>query len=244
MPTTLPELLSQLQFVTQEMALLGLFITASIILVGRDWRSLILALLVQYILVGLVLSRLVRPDIATLKVLIGAFVCPILFLSARQVSVSSLSVLPTMQGGYLAQRSRYPNWWQNLVTILSSLVKGRDRRRAPAATGYVFRVFTALLMILVAITLGNAVALSGLPGSVNTAVFWLVLAGLTTLALTEDPIKVGHGLFTVLVGFELFYTTLEGSLLLTGLWGGINLLIALAIGYLTVVKGTGLEEEL
>lgn len=241
---TLPELLSQLQFVTQEMALLGLFITASIILVGRDWRSLILALLVQYILVGLVLSRLVRPDIATLKVLIGAFICPILFLSARQVSVSSLSVLPTMQGGYFAQRSRYTKWWQNLIIIFSSLVKGRDRRRAPAATGYMFRVFTALLMILVAITLGNAVALPGLSGSVNTAVFWLVLAGLTILALTEDPIKVGHGLFTALVGFELFYTTLEGSLLLTGLWGGINLLIALAIGYLTVVKGTRLEEEL
>ena len=74
--------------------------------------------------------------------------------------------------------------------------------------------------------------------------FWLVLAGLTTLTLTEDPIKVGHGLFTALVGFELFYATVENSLLLTGLWGAINLLIALAIGYLTVVKGTGLEEEL
>jgi len=43
-------------------------------------------LLVQYILVGLILSRLVRPDIAILKVMIGAFICPILFLSARQVS--------------------------------------------------------------------------------------------------------------------------------------------------------------
>jgi xanthine/uracil permease len=106
-----------------------------------------------------------------------------------------------------------------------------------------FRIFAALLMMLVAINLSQTLALPGLPPSVNTAVFWLILAGLTTLALTEDPIKVGHGLFTALVGFELFYTTLESSLLLTGLWGAINLLIALAIGYLTVVKGTGLEEE-
>ena len=72
---------------------------------------------------------------------------------------------------------------------------------------------------------------------------WLILAGLVTLVLTEEPIKVGHGLFTALVGFELFYATVESSLLLTGLWGAINLLIALAIGYLAVVKGTGLEEE-
>ena len=240
---TLPEILSQLQFITQEMALLGLFITASVILIGRDWRSLILALLVQYILVGLVLSRLVRPDIATLKVMVGAFICPILFLSARQVSVSTLSLIPVGQREY-PNRTRAVNWWRNLFAILMSLFKGRDRRRTQAATGFMFRVFVALLMMLVAITFSSNVALPGLPSNANTAVFWLVLAGLTTLALTEDPIKVGHGLFTALIGFELFYTTIESSLLLTGLWGALNLLIALSIGYLTVVKGTCLEEEL
>lgn len=238
---TLPEILDQLQFISQEAALLGLFVTASIILVGRDWRSLILALLVQYILVGLVLSRLVRPDIATLKVLIGAFICPILFLSARQVSVTGLA--PNLAGQPSHFVNRAGSWRRHAYLIVASLLKGQDRRRGPAATGFMFRVFGALLMILVAINLSNAIALPGLPTSVNTAVFWLILAGLVTLALTEDPIKVGHGLFTALVGFELFYATVESSLLLTGLWGAINLLIALAIGYLAVVKGTGLEEE-
>ena len=136
------------------------------------------------------------------------------------------------------------SWWQQSLALMASLVKGQDRRQSPAATGFVFRIFVALLMMLVAINLSQTIALPGLPPSVNTAVFWLILAGLTTLALTEEPIKVGHGLFTALVGFELFYTTLESGLLLTGLWGAINLLIALAIGYLTVVKGTSLEEEI
>jgi hypothetical protein len=219
-----------------------LFITAGIILVARDWRVLILALLVQYILMGLILSRLVRPDIATLKVMIGAFICPILFLSARRVSVGSFSLAFSMSRRS-DHRSRVANWWQNFYLVIS-LVKGRDRRRGPAATGFGFRVFAAVLMVLVAITLSDSVPLTGLPASVNTAVYWLTLAGLTTLTLTEDPLKVGHGLFTVLTGFELFYATVESSLLLTGLWGTINLLIALAIGYLTVVKGTRLEEEL
>jgi uncharacterized MnhB-related membrane protein len=240
---TLPEILDQLQFISQEAALLGLFVTASIILVGRDWRSLILALLIQYILVGLVLSRLVRPDIATLKVLIGAFICPVLFLSARQVSVSGLATNLAMKPRLSSNRSRSGSWWRRSYPIVVSLIKGQDRRRRPAATGLMFRVFGALLMILVAINLSNAIALPGLPSAVNTAVYWLILAGLITLALTEDPIKVGHGLFTALVGFELFYATVENSLLLIGLWGAINLLIALAIGYLAVVRGTGPEEE-
>jgi hypothetical protein len=77
---------------------------------------------------------------------------------------------------------------------------------------------------------------------VTTAVYWLILAGLVTLVLTEDPMRVGHGLFTALTGFDLYYTTLEKSLLLTGLWGAVNLLIALAIGYLTIAKGAGQEE--
>jgi hypothetical protein len=239
---TLPEILAQLQFLTQESALLGLFITAGIILIVRDWRTLILTLLIQYILVGLILSRLVRPDIAALKVMIGAFICPILFLSARQVSVSlstlSLSVEKRSGwgGAYLSA------WWQNFS--FSALIKGRDRRRSPAATGFTFRVLVVLLMILVATTLSNTFALPDLSTDVTTAVYWLVLAGLVTLTLTEDPMRVGHGLFTALTGFDLFYTTLEKSLLIIGLWGAVNLLIALAIGYLIVAKGAGPGEEL
>lgn len=213
---TLPEILNQLQFITQETALLGLFLTAGLILVGRDWRLLILSLLAQYILVGLILSRLVRPDIAILKIMIGAFICPILFLSARQVSVNP-----------------------SLISLLS-----KERRRGAPATGFVFRLLAVLLMVLVTTTLSNTFALPGLSPSVTIAIYWLILAGLVTLILTEDPMKVGHGLLTILVGFDLFYTTLERSLLITGLWGAINLLIALAISYLIVAKGASPEEEL
>ncbi len=240
---TLPEILSQLQFISQEAALLGLLMTACIILIGRDWRVLILALLIQYVLVGLVLSRLVRPDIAVLKVMIGAFVCPILFLSARQVSVSPLSI-SSLTNSRKDSGGHHFVAWRRGIDLISSFLMGQNRRRSPAATGFTFRVFAALLMILVAMTLSNTFALPGLSSSVNTAVYWLVLAGLVSLIITEEPMKVGLGLFTTLTGFELFYATVERSLLLTGLWGAVNLLIALAIGYLIVVKGAGLEDEL
>lgn len=218
---------------------MGLFLTACIVLIGRDWRVLILALLVQYVLVGVVLSRLTRPDIATLKVMIGAFICPILFLSARQVSGRFHSMTLAIND---ADGEAYRAGWRPRVASVSRMLVGQSHR-GPAATGLIFRVFAALLMILVAITLSSTFRLPGLSASVNTAVFWLILAGLATLVLTEDPMKVGLGLFTTLTGFELFYTTVERSLLLTGLWGAVNLLIALVIGYLIVVKGTGPEEE-
>ena len=233
---TLPEILQQLQFVRADAILLGLLITAGIILIARDWRLLLLALLAQYILIGMLLTRLVRPDIAVLNVLIGAFICPILYLSARQVAVNPLSVYD------VTQITSARKWWS--LPVIKSFLLGTDRTRGRAATGLAFRVAVTLLMILVTLSVSNSFPLPNLTRGITIGVYWLVLAGLITLTLTENPMKAGHGLLTALTGFGLFYTTLESSLLLTGLWGTVNLLIALAIGYLTVVKGVVSEEEI
>lgn len=239
---TLPEILNQIRFITYETALLGLFITAGAILITRDWRFLILALLTQYILEGLILLRLVRPDIAVLNVLIGAFICPILFLSARQVSAHSFS-LPTFSGGQPGRKEKLLAAWRRHL-LSKTFISDMARTRRAAATGAIFRIFIGLIMMLVVTTFSKTFPLPNLATSVTIAVYWLVAVGLTILILTEDPMKSGHGLLTALSGFGLFYATLESSLLLTGLWGTVNLLIALAIGYLTVVKGTILEEDI
>lgn len=230
---TLPEIIAQLQLITNETALFGLFVTAGAILLTKDWRILIMALLAQYVLVGIMLLSLVRPDIAVLKVLIGAFICPILFLSARQISVRTATSM------VVGLRAFGPGRWRQLPGRIGSFAG----QYSSTPTGLVFRTFVGLIMILVTLTLSSSFPLPGLATSVTTAVYWLVVAGLVTLIITEDPLKAGTGLFTVLIGFDLFYATLESSLLLTGMWGSVNLLIALAVGYLTVVKGTGLEEE-
>ncbi|RME71057.1 MAG: hypothetical protein D6784_15750 [Chloroflexi bacterium] len=233
----LPDLLVQLQSISLEAGLLGLLLTASVILVSRDWRVMILALLGQYILAGLVLTRLVRPDIAVLKTMVGAFICPILFLSARQVAILPPgSLLAQLETAGLTRGQRL---WRQVVRLMI----GPGHRRSSASTSPVFRLFVALVMMMAAVLLSRSVALPGLPASVNTAVFWLALAGLAVLALTADPLKTAHGLFTALTGFDLFYATVERSLLLTGLWGAAKLLTALVFGYLIVVHGAGPEEE-
>lgn len=236
---TLPEVLIYLQFIRFEAILLGLFITASIILIAQNWRFLILALLLQYVLVGIALSRLVRPDIAVLSVLIGAFICPILFISARQVLISPLAVYDF--SGQKDNGDQSGQWWRNVS--ISTLLMGPDRARL-TATGFSFRLFTGLLIILITFSLSNSFPLPNLPSTITTTVYWLILAGLFTIILTsKEPMKVGIGLLTGLTGFSLLYMTIENSLLLTGMWGSVNLLIALAIGYLTVVKGSSIEEE-
>ena len=84
---TLPDVLAKLSFLTTTPAIIGLVITASLIVVLRDWRLSLAALAVQYVLMGLLLTRLIRPRVALIKVLIGALVCVILYLTARLVDM-------------------------------------------------------------------------------------------------------------------------------------------------------------
>ena len=238
---TLGQLLSQLNFIPQDALLLGLFLTGAIILVVRDWRLLILALLWQYILLGLVLARLVQPEIAALKVMIGTFICLILFLSVRQVMVSFSASL-TLDPYPRPNNHKWLAWWRKVAEV-GPLIFGSNRHRGLTATGFLFRCFSALLMMYMAFLLGQSLTLPGLTWNITATVYWLLLAGLTILILNEDPLKMGLGLFTFFIGFDLFYTTIEGDFLLIGLWGSVNLLIALVTGYLLVVKGTAIEEE-
>jgi hypothetical protein len=220
---TIWSLIEQLQFVSLDLAVLLLFLTAGTIVLVRDWRLSLLALLVQYLVAGLILSRVVRPEIAVAKVLAGLLICPILYLSARQAGWSEIV-------GARFQARRLFSWRRTLGWEVF-----------PA--GHIFRFLAVLLMILTATTLGRTYTLAGSQPPFATAVYWLILAGLLLLILTEEPLKAGQGMLTALTGFELVFTTLERSLLLMALWGAVNLLIALAIGYLTVVRGVQEEAE-
>ncbi|MFQ5610780.1 MAG: hypothetical protein ACE5H9_01455 [Anaerolineae bacterium] len=221
---TLREFLHQLDFITIDLSVLILFGTASLILLVRDWRLSIFALLIQYLATGLVLARIVRPEIALAKVLVGLLICPILYLSARQAGWSEVRAGPFRWSRLLSWR-RTVSW-----------------EVFPA--GRFFRLLAMLLAMFTAVTLSRAYPLAGAPAQATTIAYWLVAAGLLLLILTEEPFKAGQGLLTAITGFEVIYTTLERSLLLIGLWGAINLLLAVAIGYLTAVRGVPGEDNL
>jgi hypothetical protein len=219
---SLYEILNQLQFITRGLAVLGLFVTGGLMVLLRDWRASLLALLGQYLLAGLVLSRLLLPEIALIKVLIGALICPMLYLAARQA-------------GWQAGRKLLPSSDNASTTIpvQDSLFAG----------GLAFRLLAVPLVVILAVALSRRYPLPAVPPDVGLGSYWLILIGLLILMLTEEPFKAGQGLLTAIIGFELFYTSIERSLAMVWLWAVVNLLLALAIAYLVVVQGAGPSEE-
>jgi hypothetical protein len=204
---SLYEVLDQLGFITRELAIVGLFVTAALIVLVDDWRASLLALLGQYLLAGMVLSRLALPEVALIKVLVGALICPMLYLAARQA-------------GWLARQNPY----------------SAAAQRATFPAGPAFRLLAVTLMGLLAMALSQSYPLPVIPPDVGLASYWLMLNGLLILMLTEHPFKAGQGLLTGITGFELLYTYIERSLAMVWLWAVVNLLLTLAIAYLVVAR--------
>lgn len=80
----LSEIIARLAFLTTAPAVVGLVVTASLIILLQDWRIALTALLAQYLLTGFLLTRLITPEVATVKTLVGALVGLILYLTARR----------------------------------------------------------------------------------------------------------------------------------------------------------------
>ena len=214
---TLSEVIARLSFLTASPAVVGLVVTASLIIVVRDWRVSLAALLAQYLLVGFLLTRLITPEVATVKTLIGALICPILYLTARRVRWGrqrSKDEVPTL-----------PTGWEVFPV------------------GLPFRLLAVVLIGLVASSLLNSYPLPEVPRDIGFACYWLALMGLLAMILTAEPLKAGPGLLTFMAGFELFYAALESSLSVVGFLGIVNLFIALAMAYLASAGEAELVRE-
>jgi hypothetical protein len=207
---SLHEILNDLQFVTGELAILALFITGAAMVLLPDWRASLLALLGQYLMAGLILSRLVLPEVALVKVLVGALVCPMLYLAARQAG-----------------------WGRRYRSV-------QDRQRQEVFPGgFAFRLLAMTLITLLTMALSRSYPLPAISPAVGLASYWLMLHGLLILILSEEPLKAGQGLLMGIIGFELLYASIERSLAMVWMWAVINLLVTLAIAYLAVVRGAG-----
>ena len=211
---TLPDVLAKLSFLTTTPAIVGLVITASLIVVIRDWRFSLAALLGQYILVGLLLTRLIQPQVALTKVLIGDLVCVVLYLTARLAGVGEER--PPLE---------------------------REDAGGVSLLGFAFRLLAALFVGLTVYSLSERYPLPEVPSDIGFACYWLASMGLLVLMLTDEPLKAGMGLLTLIAGFELFYSVLERSLSVVGFLGIANFLVALAIAYLTPSTGMNAKGE-
>ena len=206
---TLVDLLARVSFLAAMPATAGIFITAGFLVISRDWRLNVTALTVQYFFVVLLLTRLIRLEVAAVKGLTGWMICMVFYLTERRASMVEQS--PTVEGKASSRR------W-----IISARAS--------------FCLLAGLLVSVAAYTAALRSPLPEVPTDITLACYLLAGLGLLLVGLSESPLQVGIGLLTFLSGFDLFYVALESSLAVAGLLGAVSFLIALATAYLRAAQ--------
>ena len=223
---TFSELIEQFSSFASTPAAVGVLITAGIIVAITDWRASVFALACQSIFAGLLFSRVLPPQLAGVKMIVGLLICVQIFLTARQIASKKKSeaktviVNPDDQNGTAEAASPDQSPFKNI------------------AVGLPFRVVAVIMIMIVGWQLWQVPDLnvSGLPSAVSLATFGLAGLGLLGLGLTEEPLKVGILLITVLMGFEMYYAAVEPSLAVMALLAIVDFAVTLGACYLAAVR--------
>ena len=199
----------------------GLVAMASVIAVVRDWRFALWALLVQYILVGILHLRMLSPELALIKVLVGVLICPMLYWAARWVESERAHKAEIERQKIAAEHGKVP------LPPLPWPIQ---------STNWMFRLLAILLLSLVLYGVSISFPLPWIAADIAPACLWLVLIGLFVLVLTSEPLPAGMGLLTLVSGFGLYYDVMSPGLVGVGVLATIDLLMGLAISYLVTVR--------
>lgn len=212
---TLVDLLARVSFLAAMPAVVGVLVTAGLLIVSRDWRVNVIALTVQYFFVVLLLTQQIRLEVAAVKGLVGWMICTVFYLTGRQVS--------TYERSSAAQDTE-------------DTAPPQHRRRWVMSARASFGLLAVILIVVVAYTAALRFPLPAVSADITLASYLLAGLGLLLIGLSDAPLQVGLGLLTFLSGFDLFYVALEPSLAVAGLLGAVSFVIALAAAYLRVAQ--------
>lgn len=218
---TIYDFLGYLDFVRGFPAAFIVLLTASLILIIRDWRWSLVAILIQYLIVGLLFADVLAPHLSFMKVVIGVFICLILYVTARQVNWGRLPEDVTHEEALRLGKLRILRFGPYMLP-----------------TDTPFRVFFALLVTISLWTLTQRPSfhLPAVPENVNFAILGMIGMGLVTLSLTSEPYKAGLGVLTFITGFELFYSAVDQSFNSMLIFAITNIVITLVVSYLTQLR--------
>jgi hypothetical protein len=183
-------------------AVVIILITATGLLIVRDWRWSIILLAVQYLCMFILTLQHWPLGMASVKLVAG-------WMSA--------AILGMTRSNFPAQDFEEVGIWPR---------------------GRLFRLFAAgMILLIVSVVTPKVDSVMADTGyAVTGGSLILIGMGLLHLGITSHILRVVIGLMTVLSGFEILYSTVEGSILVAALLAVINLGLALVGGYLLIAS--------
>ena len=185
-------------------AVVVIVMTATGLLLTRDWRWSIMLLAIQYLCMFVLTLQHWPLGMASVKVVAGWMSAAILGMTRSGIS-----------NEYFDEEYTWPR-------------------------GRLFRLFAACIVaLIVSVVTPGVDTIMADPGFVVTSGSLLLIGlGLLHLGITGSVLRVAIGLMTILSGFEIIYSAVEGSVLVAALLAVINLGLALVGAYLLVASNS------
>jgi uncharacterized MnhB-related membrane protein len=207
------EFVRQISLLMSLPTVLVLGAAACIIVVARDWRMILLAYGLYSVALAVMLSQLIPPEWALMQAIVGGLIGVILFLSGRQ--------LRDVRTPRLGVEGR----WPHMVSLSS------------------FRLMAVALAASAFFLLHESIRVPMLNPLQSDAFLWIQLMGIMGLALHEEPLHAGLALLVMVGGSLLLLDQLFPQRTVIGLLDAWQLLLGLAIAYLTVSRGLAAPEQ-
>jgi hypothetical protein len=207
---------------------MALVAVSALMLVVEEQRLSLLPLLLQYLLLGLLMSSEFFRPIVLLRVGLGVAICLILYLTASQMR-RAMHIPPPLIP------TEGPLWDLNPSSA--------PRMASLGGMGAFFQIVVLVLGGFVAFGLWRAYPLPDIPAEINLASYWLVTSGLLIILTSTGPLRMGFGLLTLMNAIESLYLFYEHSLLVIGLLGIVDIVVVLGVVVCTEVWLDSLNER-
>lgn len=209
---TAAQLLEQLSPLARLPAVIGVGVSAALLVAPRDWRIVVAAFMGLALSLTLLMSTVLPTDWALLRVVVSGLIAVMWYLSAQRAGWGG-RFLPfrSPHGGVNARPLSTLTWFRTLVVL--------------AVAG--------LLLIL-----RVRLPLPPLPTDIQIAVTWLAVFALVGLGLGDEALQVGAALLMWLGATQAVLSALQRDPWLFWLLSAAELLVGLATAYLMVARGT------
>jgi hypothetical protein len=190
--------------------LLAVTLGVIVAMAARDWRLVLAMLMVVYAGLAVLTASLLPPQWALLRVIVGGLAAVIWYLSAQQAG-----------------------WGGRFLPFQHS--QGVEAR--PLSSTTLFRTLIVLSLAALLLALRPRLPLPALPADARFVVVWLGAFGLLGLALGNEALQTGVSLLFWLAATQLMLAALQQDAWLIWLLSSLELLLALATGYLMIARG-------
>jgi len=134
--------------------------------------------------------------------------------------------------------------WMGIALLSTSMLNSMDQANKHRFTSeMVFRFLMVVLIWIVIVAVAPSIN-EWLPIPYTNLYIGLSLmgSGLLFMSLTDDFFEIVLGLLLILAGFDIIYSSLEGSALVTGIYAFIIILICLISAYFSPAVSDREEE--